>query len=119
LDTRLRERYFGEWNGQPDHHYADVWTQDEIDSAHTLHHVESVDSVMERTTALIIDLDEKLTNALQEKQDLVPPSCSCILVAHGDVLQILQTAFHKCSGRRHRSLPHLETASLRKLHLLT
>ena len=38
-----------------------------------------------------------------------------ICVAHGDVLQILQTAFAKIDGSLHRTLPHLETASLRQL----
>ena len=39
-----------------------------------------------------------------------------VLVAHGDVLQIAQTAFADVDPRTHRSLEHLETATLRKLH---
>jgi hypothetical protein len=42
----------------------------------------------------------------------------CVLVAHGDVLQILQTGFLRhedASG--HRSLEHLETATIRELTL--
>ena len=38
-----------------------------------------------------------------------------LLVAHGDVLQILQTAFTRVDVRTHRSLPHLETATVREL----
>jgi hypothetical protein len=40
-----------------------------------------------------------------------------ILVAHGDVLQILQTGFllHE-DASKHRSLDHLETATIRKLY---
>jgi len=41
-----------------------------------------------------------------------------ILVAHGDVLQILQTGFEKMDGSRHRThLPHLETAVPRHLRM--
>ena len=40
-----------------------------------------------------------------------------VLVAHGDVLQILQTRFACVDPRTHRSLPHLETAPLRSLSL--
>jgi hypothetical protein len=39
-----------------------------------------------------------------------------ILVAHGDVLQILQTAFEGVDPREHRSLPHLPNAELRWLN---
>jgi len=116
LDTRLRERFFGDWNGQSDVHYTDVWNQDILDSSHTCYNVESVNSVMERTTSLILELDPLVTKTMK---DITSKSsrCHCILVAHGDVLQILQTAFLKCNGTEHRALPHLETASLRKLML--
>jgi len=125
LDMRLRERFFGDWNGESDKHYTDVWSQDERDSSHTCWNVESVDCVMERTTSLILELDQKLSHIMNDISSSRSADshvqkgtgCKCILVAHGDVLQILQTAFQKCSGRDHRSLPHLETASLRKLVL--
>jgi hypothetical protein len=38
-----------------------------------------------------------------------------VLVAHGDVLQILQTAFARVDVTRHRSIEHLPTATLRAL----
>ena len=38
-----------------------------------------------------------------------------VLVAHGDVLQILQTSFARVDVRQHRSLEHLQTATLREL----
>ena len=68
--------------------------------------VESVDSVMNRTTECILDWDTRLQNHL------------IILVAHGDVLQITQTAFAKMDGSKHRNLDHLETATLRALELM-
>jgi broad specificity phosphatase PhoE len=38
-----------------------------------------------------------------------------VLVSHGDVLQILQTAFEGLDPSKHRSIPHLPTAELRQL----
>jgi probable phosphoglycerate mutase len=109
LDIRLRERYFGEWNGKSDSHYQDVWNHDIHDANHQEYGCESVKSVVRRTSDLILDIEQEL----QEQ----PQSCQVILVAHGDVLQILQTAFWKLDGRVHRSLDHLETATVRELVL--
>jgi glucosyl-3-phosphoglycerate phosphatase len=106
IDTRLRERWFGEWDGGSDQHYPDVWKEDAVDPSHTLRGVESVDSVMDRTTECILDWDTRLQNHL------------IILVAHGDVLQITQTAFAKMDGSNHRNLDHLETATMRPLELM-
>jgi broad specificity phosphatase PhoE len=104
-ETRLRERGFGSWDGTSDAHYALVWNDDALDSSHTIQGVESVDSTMDRTTRCIVEWDQRLRNHL------------IFCVAHGDVLQILQTAFSKMDGRLHRSLEHLETAQVRLLQL--
>lgn len=108
LETRLRERWFGNWDGGSDSHYNDVWKDDEVDSSHTIENVESVDDVMNRTTSCILEWDSTVTNFL------------ILLVAHGDVLQITQTAFAKVDGTCHRTAcQHLETATLRPLQLAT
>ena len=106
LDERLRERDFGAWDGTSDQNYVQVWQDDAIDSSHTNHGVESVDHVMQRATACVEDWNARL-----------PPYTTVVLVAHGDVLQILQTAFMRRDGRKHRSMKHLETAQLRPLVL--
>ena len=108
LEVRLRERWFGAWDGTTDQNYDKVWQDDAVDASHQNMGVESVHNVMKRTTQCILEWDAQL-----------PPQdrLMVVLVAHGDVLQILQTAFEKMDGRRHRSLPHLETAQLRRLHL--
>lgn len=129
IDVRLRERYFGQWNGGPDSGYQEVWAGDAIDADQITGCVESVNDVMRRTTKLILDLEDELSQ-IQERSgrgtddsidDSGMPACmpslKCILVAHGDVLQILQTAFQKKDGSVHRSLEHLETATVRKLEL--
>ena len=105
FETRLRERDFGEWDLTADSNYENVWKDDAIDASHTLMEVESVNSVMTRVTECILDWESKLQNKM------------VVCVAHGDVLQIMQTCFAKIDGSRHRTLEHLETASLRELKL--
>jgi glucosyl-3-phosphoglycerate phosphatase len=111
LETRLRERYFGDFNGKSDKHYHDVWKFDCDDADHTEFNVESVNSVVHRTSRLILDIEKELSLLNGEKPYQV------ILVAHGDVLQILQTAFLKKESKLHRSLEHLETATVREFIL--
>jgi len=105
LDSRLRERDFGDFELTSNENYQTVWDHDAIDSSHTFDHTESVDSVMERGTDLI--------RILEEKSD----SMTFLLVAHGDTLQILQTAFLKYPAKKQREMPHLNTAEIRELTL--
>ena len=117
-DIRLRERFFGDFNGKSDGHYGDVWRVDCTDPDHTEFNCESVNSVVRRTSELILDIEKELEdidNDTDSQDDDRPHKV--ILVAHGDVLQILQTAFLKVDGSVHRSLDHLETASVRELRL--
>lgn len=99
------ERNFGDFDGTSDDNYDKVWQSDAVDCGHTGDNVESVDSVMRRATALVTECDALLRNHM------------IVLTAHGDVLQILQTAFWQLPGTQHRTVPHLETATLRRLEL--
>jgi broad specificity phosphatase PhoE len=125
-DIRLRERGFGDWDGGSDIHYQDVWDDDAINPYHTHHNVESVWSVLDRVTQCLVDWDIHLTAANhhqpshpQQQQQQHPWMVVC--VAHGDVLQILQTALSTTTTimdpSQHRSVPHLETATLRPLKI--
>lgn len=131
LETRLRERYFGEFNGETDTRYQDVWDEDIHDANHVKFGVESPNSVLERTTRFIVELEDLLSSSSsssslskedkeQEGKQKDREKCNrpwkVILVAHGDVLQILQTGFllHD-DASRHRCLDHLETATIREL----
>ena len=118
----LRERWFGEWDGRPDVHYKDVWKDDALDPYHTVRGVESVYSVLDRATRMVRSIDNEVTgggclNGGGDNDDEEDEGgCLWIIcVAHGDVLQILQTAFGKnpIDPSHHRSLDHLETATLR------
>jgi len=135
LDQRLRERFFGEFDGGPDSNYEKVWVEDAKDANHRCYGVESVASVIQRTSALILSIEETLPNTFVSKTlastspsvysidataGVGPPACEgwhVVLVAHGDVLQIMQTAFARRDCREHRQLEHLDTATLRRLVL--
>jgi len=78
VEKALRERNFGSLNGEADDQYQKVWDIDRGDSAHTEFGVESVESVATRTLFLV----ERLNDVYENK--------TIVLVAHGDVLQILQ-----------------------------
>jgi glucosyl-3-phosphoglycerate phosphatase len=108
-EVRLRERDFGKWDGATDQNYARVWEDDAADANHTNDNVESVHSVMDRVTRCVRDWDATLGK--EGKKMMV------VLIAHGDVLQILQTAFAKWPGTQHRQITHLETATLRPLNI--
>jgi glucosyl-3-phosphoglycerate phosphatase len=101
----LRERCFGTWEGTPAANYARVWAADESNPADAGGNVEPVAAVLDRTTALIADLDQHYCG-----RDI-------LLVSHGDPLQILQAGFLRIDPSRHRSLPALETAEIRRLRL--
>ncbi|KAL3913350.1 MAG: hypothetical protein SGARI_000700 [Bacillariaceae sp.] len=107
IDERLRERGFGEWDGGSDANYNEVWKDDAKDPSHTIRGVESVWSVTDRATECVVEWNN---NDELENHWIV-------CVAHGDVLQILQTAFSLMDPSQHRSLEHLETATLRPLQL--
>lgn len=103
FDERLRERQFGDWDMTSDDNYQRVWDDDAMDPWHTNNNVESVMSTRNRTLECIQEWDAKVTNK------------TIVCVAHGDVLQILQTAFEQVNASDHRSLPPLETATYRRL----
>jgi broad specificity phosphatase PhoE len=132
-DIRLRERWFGQYDMTSDENYLNVWKEDAINSSHTINDVESVDDVMRRVTELIVEMETTTSRQRQRQQQQSsssstqqpPPSPvhreMIVLVAHGDVLQILQTAFLlNVSGRHHRTaVLHLDTATLRGPLLLS
>jgi glucosyl-3-phosphoglycerate phosphatase len=101
----LRERCFGDWEGSATANYARVWAADETGPGDAGGGVESAAAVLERTTALIADLERRYAG-----RDI-------LLVSHGDPLQILQAGFLRIDPSRHRSLPALETAEIRHLRL--
>ena len=151
-ELRLRERWFGEYDGTPDSPeavrslggYPAVWAKDIDDATQTERGVESVAAVLGRASAVVAELealagppllgsargcgrmrraaaastaaaasatDDHSSSAKEEERWAV------VLVAHGDVLQILQTGFAaSVEPSQHRSLPPLPNAQLRYLN---
>jgi broad specificity phosphatase PhoE len=99
----LAERHFGVVE-KTTFDYTLIWDEDGKDPHHTLHEVESTSAVQKRTIGLIEDLEKLYKNQ------------TILLVSHGDILQILQTAFAGISSGHHRSLAHMENAEIRKLN---
>ena len=107
LDKRLRERFFGIYDNTSDENYDLIWKNDEENPTKNLDdQVEPVESVRERTTALIKELEDKYENV------------TIFLVSHGDSIQILQTAFQRLpNANQQRYLKHLERGEFRPLIL--
>ena len=103
LAPALRERCFGDWEGMSAANYAAVWAADELDPGHREHGVEPPTAVLARAVALIDDLDKQHAG-----RDI-------LLVSHGDTLQILLAGLAGGDPGRHRRLPHLGTAEIRRL----
>jgi probable phosphoglycerate mutase len=112
----LRERSFGDLEGDTVASYARVWEADEADEAgeankadqegagHPLG-VEPAAAVLDRVTALVADLERRHAG-----RDI-------LLVSHGDTLQILEAGFLRLDPSRHRRLAPLATAEIRELRL--
>jgi probable phosphoglycerate mutase len=105
IAAALRERCFGVWEGSPTGNYARVWAVDETNQDDADGNVEPVAAVLERMSELVVDLDRRYSG-----RDI-------LLVSHGDPLQILQAGFLRIDPSRHRSLPALATAEIRRLRL--
>jgi probable phosphoglycerate mutase len=105
MTPKLRERYFGRWERQHSRHYQEVWDADLLDGMHKQYEVESTREVLARTTSLIQELEDAYAGR------------TILLVSHGDVLQILQTAFERVDSAQHRQLLPLETGQIRELRL--
>jgi probable phosphoglycerate mutase len=101
----LRERCFGRWEGSSAVNYARVWAADEIDPGHADGNVEPAAAVLDRATAFIAQLERRHCGR------------DVLLVSHADTLQILQAGLSGVDPSRHRSLPHLATAEIRRLRL--
>ncbi|KAF4751180.1 hypothetical protein FOZ62_008120 [Perkinsus olseni] len=90
FDARLRERYFGSIDLTSDGSYAKVWQRDAQNESLDDYGAESADSVAARGVAVV--------------KDHVKSSCKVlVLVTHGDVLQILQTALMGLPPNQHRT----------------
>ncbi len=104
IDERLRERNFGSLELKSSKEYNRVWAFDEQRVDHSEFDAESTAKVAARLQAF---LDECEKNHAGKH---------IVCVSHGDPSQIFQTIFAGLAPNKHRTLPHLENAELRKLN---
>jgi probable phosphoglycerate mutase len=98
----LRERFFGDLEGVAHDEYRHLWANDVSGAAHRKYNIEPPEHVMERTTQLVL----KLEDAYQGK--------TILLVSHGDPMKILQAAF-KNQPPSERDQNELANAEIREL----
>lgn len=103
VDTRLRERHFGELEGQGDEHYPSVWALDAEDAKHRRYQVEAVSAVASRMRAVIEEWEQQVSGE------------TIMLVSHGDPLQILLTALANKPLTQHREQQALLPASITQI----
>jgi glucosyl-3-phosphoglycerate phosphatase len=101
LRTQLRERWFGRHEGGPNTAYDRVWARDRVDPDHNDDDVEPARAVRDRTWELVQHLDDELRDQV------------VLLVAHGDALQLLATAFLGLGPEAHRDVPHWAPGEVR------
>jgi broad specificity phosphatase PhoE len=105
LEPRLRERFFGTLDGQSSELYGEVWKHDVVSVHHEEYGSEPIAAVLARTTELIMETESRLEGHV------------VLLVAHGDVNQIVRSAFRDhLTPSQHRSDEHLSPASARCLN---
>lgn len=103
VEVGLRERFFGDWEGKSDIHYPTIWALDNDAATQVSQRVESVDDVRQRGLSVIAKLDAQFSREV------------ILLVSHGDMLQILLTAFVGIPAQQHRTLPHHAQAQIKSL----
>jgi glucosyl-3-phosphoglycerate phosphatase len=107
IDTRLRERYFGELEGKSIGHYKEFWDTDKNDTGGKLYGAESVNELANR-------LDDFLRECETNNRDQ-----TILLVSHGDTLRIFEALVREIDLSENRRIPTLDNAEIRKIGLST
>ncbi|MBX3167776.1 MAG: histidine phosphatase family protein [Candidatus Eremiobacteraeota bacterium] len=102
LEPRLRERFFGPWEGSSADNYEPVWKNDQLDEDEQ--GVESARQLTARLSSLIEELENRETG-----------QCF-LLVSHGDPLRFLQLWALGRPTREHQSIRHFSPAEVRFLN---
>jgi len=103
-DARLRERYFGQFEGTNSENYNKVWDMDcklEFDVA--CYDVEPIHAVARRMLSFLLDCEKSHNNQ------------NILIVSHGDPLQILYAVASGVAAHQFKSLPHFANADVRLL----
>ena len=104
LDIRLRERYFGQFEGTDSENYQRIWDMDcrNVNDP-VCYDVEPIHTVAKRMISFLIDCKNHHTND------------TILVVSHGDPLQILYALSIGLPVNNFRSASHFNNAELRLL----
>jgi glucosyl-3-phosphoglycerate phosphatase len=105
FDERLRERFFGKYEGKKDDHYDIIWQNDALNPEKSFDGVEPANHLMERVTAVITDMEHKYLGK------------NILIVSHGDPLQFLETAFAGSSITEHQKYTLLDLGEIKEIEL--
>ena len=104
LESGLRERFFGKFEGSSGHFYTEIWAHDKIDSIHTPHGAESPKHLAYRAKRTLARLDEKYNSEV------------ILLISHGDTLRFLQLAMAERLLTEHLEIALFKPAEIRALN---
>lgn len=103
-DARLRERYFGQFDGTNSENYHRIWNMDcKLEFDVSCYDVEPIYAVAKRMLSFLLNCENNHINQ------------NILVVSHGDPLQILYTIACGFSAHQFRSLPHFSNAEVRLL----
>lgn len=102
LTKHLRERFFGDFELKSSDNYETVWAQDRDNHTVLKNNVEPVASVLKRGLLCLMEIEERFCGK------------NILLVSHGDTLQILLAFFKDWLPERHRDVPNMGVAEIRK-----
>lgn len=101
--SKLRERFFGVFEGKSNENYEKIWEMDIKGGDISNQSIESPEEVAQRVEDFIAEIENQFNGK------------TVFLISHGDCLQILQAVKLGLSPRNHRSVPHLNVAEIREL----
>lgn len=104
LDARLRERFFGQWEGMHYLNYSAAWEKDEMNAELEVNGAESANAVRRRMEDVIVALESEFSDR------------NVVLVSHGDPLRLMQASFCGLEMEQNRTIPYYETAEFRRLN---
>jgi broad specificity phosphatase PhoE len=106
FEEGLRERYFGELEGDSGQRYRELWARDNVDPVHTSFGAESPKQLAARLRKTMERLEEQFKDS------------TLLLVSHGDTLRFLQLTMAERPLTEHLEIAVFEKAEIRALETL-
>ena len=106
-EVGLRERFFGELEGQSGERYKEVWRQDSLNPDNTIYNCEAPAHLAGRLGATMARLEEEFS------------ARTILLVSHGDTLRFLQLAMARRPLTEHMEVALFKPAEIRALESLS